>query len=126
MARQPAIVNRQSKIGRSLKSFESRVSKLLPAACCLLLTAYCLAPTALHAQGCAMCYTSASAARAGAKEALLNGTLILLVPPVVFFAIIAVVVYKYRNRFRDSAEWQSEHDLELHKMLEEFEPVARR
>jgi hypothetical protein len=60
-----------------------------------------LAPSSLHAQGCAMCYNSASAARAGAKQALANGTLILLIPPMVFFSVIGVVVYMYRNRFRD-------------------------
>jgi len=76
---------------------------LFRAAFCLLLTAYCLLPTALHAQGCAMCYTSASAARAGAKEALANGVLILLVPPMVFFALFTVVVYIYRNKYRDSS-----------------------
>jgi len=48
-----------------------------------------------------MCYTSASAAREGAKEALANGTLILLIPPMLFFAAIIVVVYKYRNKFRE-------------------------
>jgi len=58
-------------------------------------------PDVLHAQGCAMCYTSADAARSGAKAALANGVLILLVPPMVFFALFIVVVYKYRNKFRD-------------------------
>jgi len=50
-----------------------------------------------------MCYNSASAAKAGAKEALANGVLILLVPPMVFFALITVVVYIYRNRFRETS-----------------------
>ena len=50
-----------------------------------------------------MCYNSASAAKAGAKEALANGTLILLAPPLVFLAMIAVVVYRYRNRFRETS-----------------------
>ena len=50
-----------------------------------------------------MCYNSASAAKAGAKEALANGVLILLVPPMVFFALIAVVIYLYRNKFRESS-----------------------
>ena len=72
-----------------------------------------------------MCYNSASAAKTGAKEALANGTLILLVPPMVIFAIIAVVIYKYRNRFRDPADWQPEHDRELREMLGEIEPVAK-
>jgi hypothetical protein len=78
----------------------------LPFALCLLTFAFalCLAgPTLLNAQGCAMCYTSASAARAGAKEALANGVLILLVPPMLFFALIGVVVYKYRNKFRETS-----------------------
>jgi len=77
--------------------------RLLRSAFCLLLTAYCLLPSVLNAQGCAMCYTSASAARAGAKEALANGVLILLVPPMLFFAMIAVVVYIYRNKFRETS-----------------------
>ncbi len=72
-----------------------------------------------------MCYNSASAAKTGAKEALANGTLILLVPPMVIFAIIAVVIYKYRNRFRYPADWQPEHDRELREMLGEIEPVAK-
>jgi len=77
--------------------------RLLPSAFCLLLTAYCLLPTVLSAQGCAMCYNSASAAKAGAQEALANGVLILLVPPMVFFAMITVVVYMYRNKFRETS-----------------------
>ena len=80
-----------------------RMSALLFFAFCVLTFAFALPllPTALHAQGCAMCYTSASAARSTAKEALANGTLILLIPPMVFFALITVVVYRYRNRFRE-------------------------
>ena len=86
--------------------------------------ALCLFPAVLHAQGCAMCYNSASAARSGAKEALANGTLILLVPPMVFFALIAVVVYRYRNKFREPANWRPEHDRELQELLADLDPVA--
>jgi hypothetical protein len=78
-----------------------RNSRKAFAACGLLLSAYCLLPSVLQAQGCAMCYNAASAANSGAKEALANGVLILLVPPMLFFALIAVVVYRYRNKFRD-------------------------
>lgn len=76
---------------------------LLPFALCLLTFAFAffLLPSELNAQGCAMCYTSASAARSTAKAALANGTLILLLPPMVFFALITVVVYRYRNKFRE-------------------------
>ncbi len=75
--------------------------KLCFSAVCALLAVYFLLPSVLHAQGCAMCYTSASAAQSAAKQALANGTLILLVPPLVFFALITVVLYKYRNKYRD-------------------------
>jgi hypothetical protein len=76
---------------------------LVRSTACLLLAAYCLMPTVVHAQGCAMCYTSASAAQSTAKQALANGTLILLVPPVLFFAVITVVLYLYRNKYRDES-----------------------
>jgi hypothetical protein len=97
--------------------------KLLRTAFCLLLTAYCLLPTVLNAQGCAMCYNSASAAHAGAKEALANGVLILLVPPMVFFALITVVVYIYRNKFRETPEWVPKHDRELQELLADIPPA---
>jgi hypothetical protein len=70
-----------------------------------------------------MCYNSASAAKAGAKEALANGVLILLVPPMVFFALITVVVYKYRNKFREPANWRPEHDRELQELLVDLAPA---
>jgi hypothetical protein len=77
---------------------------LLPLAFCVLTFAFALflLPAPLRAQGCAMCYTSASAARTAGKEALANGTLILLIPPMVFFALITVIVYRYRNRYRET------------------------
>ena len=70
-----------------------------------------------------MCYNSASAAKAGAKEALANGVLILLVPPMVFFALITVVVYMYRNKFRGPADWRPEHDRELQELLADLAPA---
>jgi hypothetical protein len=97
----------------------------LPFALCVLTFALFvpLLPTILNAQGCAMCYNSASAAKAGAKEALANGVLILLVPPMVFFGLISVVVYKYRNKFRDPVNWRPEHDRELQELLADLAPV---
>ena len=70
-----------------------------------------------------MCYNSASAAKAGAKEALANGVLILLVPPMVFFAMITVVVYIYRNKFREPSNWRPEHDRELQELLADLAPA---
>ena len=97
----------------------------MPFALCVLTFALFvpLLPTILNAQGCAMCYNSASAAKAGAKEALANGVLILLVPPMVFFGLISVVVYKYRNKFRDPVNWRPEHDRELQELLADLAPV---
>jgi hypothetical protein len=78
-----------------------------------------------YAQGCAMCYTSASAARAGAIQALRSGILILLVPPLAMFAGIFVVIYRSRNRFSGSAGWTAEQDRELREMLMRMESVER-
>jgi heme/copper-type cytochrome/quinol oxidase subunit 2 len=103
-----------------ISSFLNRHGAALVALAGLALTFF---PVVAHAQGCAMCYTSASAARAGAKEALANGVLILLAPPMVFFALITVVVYRYRNKFRDTADWRSEHDRELKELLVELAPA---
>ena len=100
------------------------VRRLLPTAYCLVLTAYGLLPTLAHAQGCAMCYTSASAAKSAGKAALFNGTLILLGPPIVIFAIVIVVIFRYRNRFRDVTEWRPQHDRELRELLANARPAA--
>jgi len=102
-----------------------RTLTLLTFVLCVLTSAFafCLLPAALNAQGCAMCYTSASTARASAKEALANGVLILLVPPMVFFALIAVVVYRYRNKFRDRATWRPEHDREWQEFVADLAPA---
>jgi hypothetical protein len=91
-----------------------KASSVLTFAFCVLTFAFafCLLPTVLSAQGCAMCYNSASAAKAGAKEALANGVLILLVPPMVFFALITVVVYMYRNKFRETSVVRRSSDRE--------------
>ena len=115
------MVRRASR--RSIFDFRVSSFRVLPFAFCLLLSAYCLLPTVLNAQGCAMCYTSASAARTAGKEALANGTLILLIPPMVFFALISVVVYRYRNKFREPANWRPEHERELQEMLADLVPA---
>jgi len=115
--------SRVSSFESRISNFVSRALRMLPAAFCLLLTAYCLLPTVLDAQGCAMCYTSASAARSTAKQALASGTLILLAPPIVFFALIIVVVYKHRDKFREPDNWRPEHDRELQELLADLAPA---
>jgi hypothetical protein len=70
-----------------------------------------------YAQGCAMCYTSAAAAKAGALQALRSGILILLVPALTMFAGIFVVIYRSRDRFNGAVGWTAERDRELREML---------
>ena len=64
--------------------------------CLAALSALGLPPDAF-AQGCAMCYTSASAAKKAGLEALRNGVLILLIPPLLIFAAILWQTYRRSN-----------------------------
>jgi hypothetical protein len=81
--------------------------------------------TLAYAQGCAMCYTSAAASKAGAIHALRSGILILLVPVLVMCAGIFVVIYRSRNRFCGAADWTAEHEWELHQMLARMNGIER-
>jgi len=54
-----------------------------------------------YAQGCAMCYNSAAAARAAGIQALKSGTLILLIPVLLLFAGIVGIAFRSRNRFNE-------------------------
>jgi hypothetical protein len=71
----------------------------------------------IYAQGCAMCYTSAAAAKAGAMHALRSGILILLLPVLAMCSGISVIIYRSRDRFLGAAEWSPEHDSELRAMV---------
>lgn len=51
------------------------------------------------AQGCAMCYNTASAASAGAIQALRSGILVLLFPPLLLFLGIFALALRRRNSF---------------------------
>lgn len=57
------------------------------------------APGAAFAQSCAMCYTSAAAAKEGGVAALRHGILILLFPPLLIFLGICVAAFRSRDRF---------------------------
>jgi hypothetical protein len=46
-----------------------------------------------------MCYTSASAVRAGAIQTLRSGMLILSVPSFLIFGAIFILLYRYPDRF---------------------------
>jgi hypothetical protein len=78
----------------------------------------------VYAQGCAMCYTSAAAAKAGALHALRSGILILLLPVLVMCSGITVVIYRSRDRFLGGAEWNSAQDRELHDLFTHMEAGA--
>jgi hypothetical protein len=76
-----------------------------------------------YAQGCAMCYTSAAASKAGALHALRSGILILLLPVLVMCSGIFVVIYRSRNRFFGAADWATEQDWELRDMLHRMNDI---
>ena len=78
-----------------------------------------------YAQGCAMCYTSAAAAKAGALQALRSGILILLVPALTMFAGIFVVIYRSRDRFSGSADWSADRERELREMLIRMDRIEK-
>jgi cbb3-type cytochrome oxidase subunit 3 len=54
------------------------------------------------AQGCAMCYNNAAAAKASAIQALRSGVLILLFPVLILFIGILVAAFRSRNRFNQA------------------------
>jgi len=67
-----------------------------------LLTAGLMAPVTSLAQGCAMCYNNAAAARAGAIHALRSGILVLLVPPMLIFGTVCGFAFRNRDRFYEA------------------------
>jgi len=75
------------------------------------------ASSLVYAQGCAMCYTSAAASKAGAMHALRSGIFILLLPVLAMCSGISVIIYRSRDRFLGAAEWSPEHDGELRVMV---------
>jgi hypothetical protein len=80
--------------------FLSRYGRLLVL---LAMAAIALAlPVPLAAQGCAMCYTSAAAAKKAGLQALQSGILILGIPPLVMFIGIFLYVFRRRDRFNDA------------------------
>ena len=51
----------------------------------------------VFAQGCALCYSDASATGPRGQAALRHGILILAIPPMLMFAAIFIVLYRRRN-----------------------------
>jgi hypothetical protein len=67
----------------------------------LAAAAVAASPSALYAQGCAMCYQSAAASGPRSIQALKTGILILMFPPVLITAAIVYLAYRKRNKFNE-------------------------
>jgi hypothetical protein len=66
---------------------------------CVRLLAILLAPSALYAQSCAMCYSTAANSGAQLIHALKEGILILLFPSLFIGTLMVVVAYRKRNQY---------------------------
>jgi hypothetical protein len=58
-----------------------------------------LSPSALFAQGCAMCYQTAAGSGAQFIQALRHGILIMFFPPILIMGAIFYAAYRKRNQF---------------------------
>jgi hypothetical protein len=58
-----------------------------------------LSPSALFAQGCAMCYQTAAESGAQFIQALRHGILIMFFPPILIMGAIFYAAYRKRNQF---------------------------
>ncbi len=61
-------------------------------------------PRVLLAQSCALCYTQAVSAGGRMIEALRSGILILIIPPTLVSIGMIFIMYRNRNRCRDSGD----------------------
>jgi hypothetical protein len=74
--------------------------KLVAALTALAATIVAFAPAAF-AQGCVMCYTSASAAGKRGEHALDKAILVLLIPPLLLF--VGILIFAFRRSHASSA-----------------------
>jgi hypothetical protein len=58
-----------------------------------------LSPSALFAQGCALCYQGAAASGPQFIQALRHGILIMFFPPILIMGAIFYAAYRKRNQF---------------------------
>jgi hypothetical protein len=92
-----------------------------------------LSPSALFAQGCAMCYQSAASSGAQFIQALRHGILIMFFPPILIMAAIFYAAYRKRNQFNSvdgaaarevpleedfSPDWTFVDEAEIRRLIE--------
>ena len=66
------------------------------------LIALLVIPLALGAQSCPLCYQSAASGGSHFLQALRNGVLIMLFPPLLIFGAIFYVAYRKRDQFNST------------------------
>lgn len=101
---------RRSKMSPRRSRF---VRRALPALAGILML---VSPTALLAQGCALCYTQAAASTQRFIQALRSGILILVIPPMFLSVMFTVMAYRRRNTFHEdlaSDEFGANNDVGL-------------
>jgi hypothetical protein len=98
-----------------MKTYRMKFSRLWPWLAGLV--AAVVPSGAAFAQGCAMCYNDASAAKASAIKALQHGTLILGVPVLTMFIAIFVAAYVNRDKFNEAGCEDGNLDRELDEWL---------
>lgn len=76
-------------------------AKFLLRSSCPRLLALLLAPSALYAQSCPMCYSTAANSGAQLIHALKEGILILMFPSLLIGTLIVVVAYRKRNQYAE-------------------------
>lgn len=89
-----------SKSGVLVSNFGFRISRWIAQGA--VVGAALAATRPAFAQGCAMCYTTAAAAKKAGMRALQSGILILLVPPLLMFLGIFWFTFRSRRRFHDA------------------------
>lgn len=93
-----------------------------------------LSPSALFAQGCAMCYQSAASSGSQFIQALRHGILIMFFPPILIMGLIYYAAYRKRDQFNTAngtgvaegafgedapPEWNLENEGSIRKLVED-------